>query len=171
MCIRDRNKAELQEQLTGYIAERFDRMFEPGEVHELRVPKVDGKNNRIDIGFFDDYQALAKAAAFYSGRAPGVYITMDQLPRDLLARGYNKVVQWAGESQGASNDNVTRRTWFKIDADPVRLTGISATDEEMNRAIVMAQSIREWLTDRGWPEPLFAQSLSLIHISEPTRPY
>ena len=163
------NKAELQAELTGYIAERFDRMFEPGEVHELRVLEADGRSNKTPIGFFDDYSKMAKDAARWSGRGLGVYVTMNPIQPDLLARSYNQVNEWSKTGNGSGNDHATRRKWILIDADPKRgeydTKGISATDEEHERALAKTEEVKTFLVDvRGWAKPLKADSGNGGHL-------
>jgi P4 family phage/plasmid primase-like protien len=163
------NKAELQAELTGYIAERFDRMFAPGEVHELRVLEADGRSNKTPIGFFDDYSKMAKDAARWSGRGLGVYVTMNPIQPDLLARSYNQVNEWSKTGNGSGNDHATRRKWILIDADPKRgeydTKGISSTDEEHERALAKTEEVKTFLVDvRGWAKPLKADSANGGHL-------
>lgn len=129
---------------------------EPGQAVELRVPKVDGRRNRIDRGYFDDIEKLAQAALAYDGRANGVYFTINPVNPDLLARAYNRVEEWAGTS--TSDKDILRRKILYVDIDPDRPAGISSTDEEHEQAIQRAYTIRDWLSRRGWPEPVVGDS-------------
>jgi hypothetical protein len=67
-------------------------LFEPDAVHELRVPC-----SRLGTvsGYYDDPKALARDAAGWSGRAPGVYITLNPVPPALLARAHNRAIEYA----------------------------------------------------------------------------
>ena len=133
---------------------------EPGQVVELRVPRVDGKK-RTDSGYFNDLALLAAAAARYDGRAAGVYFTLNPVEPALLARAANRVQEWAELS--TSDEYIACRRWLPIDCDPrlggkKRPAGISSTDEEHAAAIAKADEIREWLATAGWPEPVEADS-------------
>src|SRR5690606_6172912 len=82
-------KADIEE------IERAIRLFhEPGGVVELRALGVGGRK-RTDSGYFDDPAKLAQAAAHLSGRADGVYFTLNEINPALLARSANKLTEWA----------------------------------------------------------------------------
>jgi len=134
----------------------------PDQVIELRIPKVDGRKNRTAAGYFDDWDALAKEGAKWSGRAAGVYITLNPVNPSLLARAANKVKDWSEFATG--DGDITRRLCFLIDADPERPSGISSTDEEHDMALARSLAIQAWLTDMGWPQPLRADSGNGGHL-------
>ena len=138
------------------IAKQISLLVEPGQVVELRVMGVDGRNNRTDSGYFDNVDDLAAAAAEYSGRAASVYMTLNPVQPALLARAYNRVEQY---SKTTTNDkDIVTRRWFMIDFDPIRPSDISSTDEEHSAAIARAGECALWLADRGWPQPILADS-------------
>jgi len=149
-------------------------LFAPGQVVELRIPKVDGKKTRTDSGYFDNFDALAKAAAKYDGRADGVYVTVNPCDDALLARAENRVKEWC--DLATSDANIERRTKLPIDCDPKvkgkkRPAGVSSTDAEHEAAIAVARAVREWLDVQGWPAPIEADSGNggalLYHIDLP----
>ena len=63
-------------------------LYQPGAVVELRALDVDGKTV---AGYFDDHIKLAEAATKYSGRAAGVYVILNSITPDLLARSANHI--------------------------------------------------------------------------------
>jgi hypothetical protein len=115
-------------------------------------------------GYFDgEHQDdLIKAAVEWSGNAHGVYITLNPIRRDCLARSANRTNIYAKHTTG--DNEVMRRHWLLIDTDPARPTGISATDAEHDLALQRARTIRDALTDRGWPEPIYADSGNGGHL-------
>jgi len=134
----------------------------PGQVVELRVIGVDGRANRTDSGYFDDMNALAKVAARYDGRATAVYVTLHPVMPALLARATNRMQEWA---KTTTNDTeITCRRWLTFDTDPTRPAGISSTDEEHDAALARARAIRVFLRERGWPEPIYADSGNGGHL-------
>lgn len=144
------------------IAKQISLLVEPGQVVELRVMGVDGRNNRTDSGYFDNVDDLAAAAAEYSGRAASVYMTINPVQPALLARAYNRVEQY---SKTTTNDkDIVTRRWFMIDFDPIRPSDISSTDEEHGAAIARAGECALWLADRGWPQPILADSGNGAHL-------
>jgi predicted P-loop ATPase len=135
-------------------------LCEPGQVVELRIPKVDNKK-RTDSGYFTDYGKLATAAARFEGRASGVYITLNPVEPALLARAENRVKEWAELT--TSDDYIARRRWLPIDCDPTvngkkRPAGISSTDAEHAAAIHKAYAVADYLASAGWPAPIVADT-------------
>jgi hypothetical protein len=136
----------------------LDLLHDPGEVFEVRIPKT--KAGTIS-GYFND---TAKAAAFIArenGRHPGIYVTINPVRTELLARAEN-VLQI---SQTTTVDaEIVKRRWFILDFDPVRPTGISSTEGELLRSKMCAESVEDWLTSLGWPPAIHAASGNGWHL-------
>lgn len=117
------------------------RYFVPsGEPVELRIPKT--RKGTVSA-YYTDLDALVHDAARLSGRAEGVYVTLNAVSRDLQARACNRYVEFARYT--TSDADITWRHFLPIDVDPVRPAGISATDAEHELALNTARRIREWL--------------------------
>ena len=116
-------------------------LHELGEVIELRVPNAGSKGTVS--GYFNDFRALARAAARLEGHVAGIYITAHRIRSELLARGANRVIERA--KQTTSDADVVAYRWLPIDVDPVRSAGISSTDGEHEAALEMAARIADWL--------------------------
>src|SRR5438552_423891 len=115
---------------------------------ELRSPGV--PHQGTVSGYFTDLNELTAAAARLSGKATGVYITLNPVNSALLARAANRGITWAKNT--TSDADILHHLWLPIDFDPVRPSGISSTDAEHRAAIQRAQECREWLHDvLGWP--------------------
>jgi len=142
------------------IQNSINQFFTEGDVWELRIPKA-GKAGTVS-GYFNDPEAFTKAAVHYSGKAPGVYFTLNPVRPDLLARAQNRVVERAAHTTG--DVDILCRRWLPIDIDPVRPAGISSTAEEHELALERARTIREQLRQRGWPEPILASSGNGAHL-------
>jgi hypothetical protein len=143
------------------ILTSLEVLFSPGQVIELRVPNHP-RNNGTASGYFSDRDALADYALSMSEQAPGVYVTLNEINSALLARRHNRIELWA--KQTTSDADVVRRRWLPLDFDPKRPAGISSTNEEHNAAIARAQACREWLRERGWPQPIVADSGNGAHL-------
>ncbi len=140
-------------------------LFAPGQVAELRALDAvtrEWRRPHTVSGYFDDWDKLAAAALDI--RARGIYVTLNPVNPALLARANNRVRDMqAGESSTSDNDIGTRR-WLPIDCDPVRPSGISATEAEHDLALARAREIRAYLQAQGWPEPLLADSGNGAHL-------
>ncbi len=142
------------------IASELAHTVAPGEVYELRIINVGGKK-RTDSGYFDNRQALAGCAAPYVGKA-NIYSTLNPVDPALLARAENRIKEWATDT--TQDSHITRRLWLPIDADPIRPSGISSTDEQHVAALERAQRIATWLTAQGWPAVIVADSGNGAHL-------
>lgn len=71
----------------------------------------------------------------------------------------------------AKDTDVLWRNWLLLDFDPVRETKISSTDKEKAEARALCRTVYKFLDQRGWPEPIVADSgngfHALYHISLP----
>jgi hypothetical protein len=130
-----------------------------GFVYELRTI------GKPYSGYFNDFEKLAQEAERLSGMdgVEGVYVTLNPCNPEFLARANNRV-KWAKPGSGAGNKDIVRRFEFLIDIDPVRPSGISATDAEKEKARIKAIRVRDYLTSLGWPKSLFADSGNGYHV-------
>ena len=133
--------------------------IEPGSVAELRAlwPVVDGSKPVVN-GFYDDLKKMAcHSVAKGLGSATGIYWTLNPVAPMLLPRRPNTIAK-AKAGDGASDDDIVRRLWLLIDADPKRKAGISSTDAEKQAARDTINRVIEFLTARGWPAPIISDS-------------
>ncbi len=141
------------------ISEALSILLDPNSVAELRVL---GTQWQTVNGYFDDHSLLAKAAAELSGRAPGVYVTLNPVRIDLLGRAVNRVIRFAKKT--TSDSDILSRRWFAVDFDSVRPSGISATEAEHEAALDRMQQCKDWLRTQGWPDPVLADSGNGGHL-------
>ena len=157
-----KTQAASREEAIALMRRTLSVVFQPGDTLELRIPGIQGK--RTDSGYFNDFDALAKAAASYDGRAEGIYITVNPVQPALLARSVNRIREYA--KQTSADKDVPRRRWLFIDFDPVRPAGISSSEEEHQAAIERAKACREWLAQHGI-HALLADSGNGVHLLIP----
>jgi hypothetical protein len=126
-----------------------------GEVYELRAL---GSCRGTVSGYYNNLDMMAEHAALCSDKfaAEGVYLTMNPVRRDLLARSANNPRKYA--KHVTTDADIPRRGWLVVDVDPVRPSGISATNQEHELALERIRLISESLVARGWPEPILANS-------------
>ena len=72
-----------------------------------------------------------------------IYMTINPLKQDLLARASNKLELYA--KTRASDQDIESLRYLHIDLDPVRITGVSATDEELEYSKTKANEIKRFL--------------------------
>ena len=134
-------------------------LFESGAVEELRTLK-DGKTTS---GYFDDLDELVVQAARLDGRGFAVYATLNPVKGALLARAANRARSVYREPT-TSDADVARRKWLPVDFDPVRPSGVSATNAEKQAELWRAREVRDYLGARCWPEPVLGDSGNGAHL-------
>ena len=145
---------------------RAVRLIVPaGAVTEARILDATTRGDRFAqtySGYFDDAEALAHAVAeLVSWRA--AYFIPNEINPALLARAANRI-RPAKKEPTTSDGDITRRRFLPIDTDPVRPSGISATDDEHTAAIERAQGIFADLTLHGWDAPIVGDSSNGGHL-------
>jgi hypothetical protein len=139
-------------------------LFRPDDVVELRALGVTvGKRREVQSGYFDDHNLLARWAADLSPKADGIYVTLNPINRNLLARRSNRI-ELAGASDCTAATDVVRRFWLLIDFDPIRLSNVSATNAEHALAKQRMEECQAWLVAEGVPEPIVADSGNGFHL-------
>jgi len=134
-------------------------LFEPGDVAEVRIPDT----SRATVsGYFDDIRRLAQAAIKWSGVASAVYVTLNPVNSTLLARSVNRLTEYAKHT--TSDTDILCRRWLPLDFDPIRVAGISSSNEEHEVALKRATEVQAWLKGLGWPESILADSGNGGHL-------
>jgi hypothetical protein len=129
-----------------------------GHAIELRAPRIDGTDRTIVSRFgTGEFEAAAEEAARLSGRAPAVYLVMNGVD-PAMACGRER------RDGGAKAENVPRRVWLLVDADPKRPRTVNATEAEKAAGYALALKVRDALVALGWPEPVIADSGNGYHL-------
>lgn len=99
----------------------------------------------------------AEAARWIVASVPadayGVYITMNPLA--------------PGATAPARDVSTLCRRWVLVDIDPVRPAGVSATEAEMQAALMLGNHVAATLGARGWPQPRIVASGNGCHLLYP----
>ncbi|QYZ80127.1 hypothetical protein E2N92_12165 [Methanofollis formosanus] len=138
-------------------------LFPAGGVVEVRALA----DRFTHSGYFDDFAKLASAAEALDAdpEVKGTYVTLNVVDPALLARRANRVKMRLTRSDPTTADaDILRRRWLPIDLDPVRPSGVSATDAEHEAAIERAETIARWLAEQGFPDPIKADSGNGAHL-------
>ena len=126
--------------------------FQAGGVTEVRIfPKdryVTIGNRRTYVGnvvsgYYNDFDKLARDIAPFGGKA-NIYVTLNPCKPDLLARAANRLQY--GAKVTTSDGEILCDMWFPIDFDPVRPSGISSTDSELQLALAKLNEVADFLS-------------------------
>lgn len=162
----------------------FDLFFKSGEVCEIRVLGVHGKNPAwrgyctgnpgVVAGYFDNAADFAKAAVAVEKANPaGIFFTVNPVVPAFLARSVNCLT--ANLKATTTDEAIDCIRWFLIDLDPKIKTGdgryikrpeISSTDDELAEAKEAAKTVAEWLEKEcGFAAGIRACSGNGYHIN------
>ena len=145
------------------IRDALSLLFSDGDVVELRGLGDGG----VHSGYFSDFDVLSlRAKAMDAFRdVSGVYVTLNEVNPSLLSRRANRMKQRLSRQDATTADaDIVRRRWLPIDFDPVRPSGVSSNAEEHAAALVRAEDVAAWLTKRGFPVPVLADSGNGAHL-------
>jgi hypothetical protein len=144
------------------VARTLALLYEPGDVVEVRAPNTPGKGTVS--GYFDALDVLAACVCELDrvSRPPAIYVVLNPCQPALLARAANHLKPWVKVT--TKDSEILTRRWVLIDCDPVRPVEISSSDSEHASAIERAREIRFALAEKGWPQPVLADSGNGAHL-------
>ena len=143
-----------------HVCHTINQLF-GNELFECRIIK-NNKRNPLS-GYFRGAENLLQALQNKVDlKNSNVYVTLQALHDDCGAKSQSNRFL---ENAAASCDNdVLGYQWFFIDLDPVRLSGISSSDEELKAAAELAAEVARYMHDVGFNEPLKAVSGNGCHL-------
>lgn len=148
------------------VAATFRLFVRPGCIAEVRAldatTRSDSWRPSTFSGYFDDADKLATAVSELAS-ATGIYFTFNEPDPALLARAVNRLRK-SDKGTTTSDGNIIRRRYLLIDCDVARPAGISSTDAEHEASLAKAREIDLYLHDRGWPDPILADSGNGTHL-------
>lgn len=166
LIVSDPNTAAIADWLRLFVA--------PGQIVELRALKVKPKYRGREVtvsGYYDHahLDVMARDALKLTTRgvdstpAPGVYFVINPIKPQLLARRANRYEIAEAGSLTTDQDIVSRR-WILIDVDPVRVSSISASDQEKGYAEDVSLAVYQHLKEQGWAKPIVVDSGNGWHL-------
>jgi hypothetical protein len=146
------------------IRRALDLLTVPGGVVEIRALKIPGRGKPHGAAgyFLDRDKATQAAAALDARKAGGVYLVLNEINPDLLARSPDRATDHLDPLTG--DGDIIRRRWLPLDFDPTRPAGISATEDEHCNAEDVARTCAAWLSSLGWPAAILADSGNGAHL-------
>ena len=152
-----------------FIADEIRRTWRAivreGHVTELRVleAKVEGEwKTGTASGYFNDVEPMIE----FLGRCTsflGAYIVPNEINPALLSRACNRARIIKGKEPTTSDNDIIRRRWLLVDADAVRPSGISSTDEEHELARQRLNAVDNYLWEQGFASGIIADSGNGYH--------
>jgi archaellum biogenesis ATPase FlaH len=144
---------------TTELRKAISQLKADGELFEVRIM---GERIKPISGYFTDVETLIKAFDTVDLRSTNVYITLNPPLDALYSR--QQADKLIAAKQTTSDKEIAWYEWLFIDLDPIRPTGISSTDEELQAAAEMAQKVYVYLKGLGFEEPVKAFSGNGYHL-------
>jgi len=132
---------------------------------ELRALDFKGRNNNTYSGYYNNPEKFIEAVRYASKYSGGIYMPINVLKPDLIARRANKSVEYAKIT--TSDSDIILRQFIPIDLDPKRSAGVPSTDDQHKAAIAKAWTIYVWILDHKGPEPIVCDSGNGAHLLFP----
>lgn len=140
------------------VINTMKELHQPGEVREIRILNT---NKGTLSGYYDDLDKMVEDISEYDGKY-NIFFTINPVKPDLLARAENRLIN--RPPQTTSDNDIERIVFLPVDIDPERPSGISATKSEKKEAWNLALKIRKYLSAKGWPEAIVADSGNGFHL-------
>lgn len=136
-------------------------MLKPdGQLFEVRI--LGGQKKNVISGYFTDVETMLQQFDRIDPRGKNIYITLNKVNQDCYARQQRDCFRQV--SQTTQDTEIDGYQWLFIDLDPVRATGISSSEEELNAAKVLAKKVYEYLRGLGFEDPVKALSGNGCHL-------
>ena len=131
-------------------------IFKPGKLIEIRSVGL-----RPMSAYFKDLDKLI--AGIKNNPKETFYFVLNDIKDDCYSREQSEKLIVKPKSATTDND-ISWREWLLIDADPRRVSGVSATDDEKLKARNTARSLYSYLRNMGFPLPIVADSGNGYHL-------
>ena len=132
-----------------------------GGVFEVRVI---GASSRKDImsGYFRDVDTMLQEIDSVDVRGRNIYITLGEVKEECFSRSQSECFE--RNPSTTSDGEIKAYRWLFIDLDPVRPTGISSSDVELEEAKKLMLTVLQYMKELGFPEPVTAMSGNGYHL-------
>ncbi|HIO62531.1 MAG TPA: hypothetical protein EYN39_12145 [Deltaproteobacteria bacterium] len=132
---------------------------------ELRALNFRGRYNNTYSGYYNNPAKFIEAVGYAAKYSGGIYMPINVLKPDLIARRANKSVEFAKIT--TSDSDIILRQFIPIDIDPKRSAGVPSTDDQHSAAIAKAWTIYDWILKGKGPEPIVCDSGNGAHLLFP----
>lgn len=149
---------KVKEKLKKELSCTLSTINPGGEYIEVRVLNT---STATLSGYFNSTEDIFNAICTLDGKY-NIFFTLNTLSPEIIARSKNHFTKYAKNT--TTDFEISKRKWILLDFDPVRPAGISSSEEELKSAKSCAIKVRKYLTEQGFPEPVFALSGNGYHL-------
>lgn len=112
-------------------------------------------------GYFKDVDNIIREIKRYEDA--NIYFVLNEI-NDACYSREQKEKLYENPKNTTSDTDISKREWVLIDIDPVRPSGVSATDDEKKHAMEIGNKVFKFLRDAGFAEPVCADSGNGVHL-------
>ena len=141
------------------LRKAIEQLAPTNSLFEVRII---GKKVKSISGYFRDADTLLKELEKVDLRNTNVYITLGHLDPSIFSRDQSE--HFVAGANTTSDNDVKGYRWLFIDMDPVRPSGISSSDEELQAAFDLAKRVGKFMADLGFEDPVKAMSGNGAHL-------
>ena len=156
----------MNAKLRGYVdpdelRKAITTLQAPGKVFEVRVLGTAGKKSVLS-GYFRDAETLIDKLDTFDIRNKNIYITLGEVKGECFSRSQSE--HFEQNPSTTSDTEITRYRWLFVDLDPVRPSGISSSNAELQAAEELSRKVYGYLSSMGFSEPVTALSGNGYHL-------
>lgn len=141
------------------IRKTFELMVE--ELTEVRILGT----NVTASGYFKDVDTLLRSLKQYEKKQGlNFYFVMNSINEGCYSRQQRDCFIEKTKIPTTSDKDIVKRDWLMIDLDCERPTGVSSTEEELQKSKDKANKVYKYLKNEGFEQPIVAYSGSGTHL-------
>lgn len=139
-------------------------MLKPnGQLYEIRlVPLKESYKTPTYCGYFDNVDVLVDALEGINSEQYNVYFTLNEV--DSACRSRQQYGRFMEKCKTTSDNDVVGYDYLMVDLDPIRIDGVSSSDEELQKAKEKANEIYVFMKNIGFYKPIIAYSGNGVHL-------
>lgn len=131
------------------------------ELFEVRIIPANRKQKPY-VGYFKDADVLIRELKKQPLKGANVYITLQMIKEACYSREQRDCfVQGASTT---SDNDIEGYCWLMIDLDPTRPSGVSSSEEELQKAKDLGNKIYQYLESLGFEKPFLGFSGNGVHL-------
>jgi len=156
------DKQEIRHQ----IEQTLTVIWGPEQIGELTGYRSGGRRPKSSgIRFYDKkgIESAITEALYLSGKAKGVYVTLNPIRPDIIDHGWNEC-NIARSGTLTEDGDILRRRWLLVDADPNRKGVVGSSDDEKAKAYEVIRAVREQLARDGLAGAGYCDSGNGYHL-------
>ena len=135
----------------------FDIFKGNNQLTEIRIIG----NNQTFSGYFKDAKTLVEAIKPYDGY--NIYFSINRIDETCYGREQcNKIIR---KPKNTTTDaEIIGRDFVYLDLDSKKISGVNATDDEVEKTKAKAREVYKFLKDNGFNEPIVVFSGNGVHF-------